>query len=888
MTHGLDVEEQTPRMEDSKLYHMINVGTKDAFREAWRLVGRMSEDELRLTTTNEGHSYMHLVIYSTQHLYDQNKRDLSPSIVLLYRLALRGCDINAQNNHGNTCLHLATFRPWADLLCQHLIRLGADCGLRNTNNCRIIHSFREHSCHMVKNQDKAKSGIWSAIEGENKDLVESYLRCWVRVNVRRRKLTLRGSADRTGNDDLLQMLDKAKNTNELVVAALACDVQKVKELLNLKSNKPDLSTCDESYRIPKPLIAAVKEMGTPATDVIRILLEQGAPDDKEYQAKIKSLEDEFEESEFYALIDEGTVDSLDAALQTLEGGTVYVNCRSNKEETHGSTYLHLIVNKYKQETDVKIRRLLIRLVYRLALDGIDVNARDNNGETVAITSFDETDHSLLDHLIKIGVDTSKITPAGRGITIETYDFKGRLILSKDPRRTDMPGLWPAVEDNDIARTKRWLQSWCRVNTIQSGRKLRDVAVAMGHTEIAKLLEEFNHVNEFVCAVFACDMKRMKNLLALGKGKWKVNIADEFFHAGFKVDRSSEYVRRPLVLSAMEICTAQVVEYLQKFGADLTIQYEEVAPCGPCAFWAFRDDIENSVTNVVSKHADLDLRDERGATMLHKAVKKRDDLKEESVKILLERGINVAARDIDGLTARDYCTTGLIPESEGSHLAQVIDDYVLYCCATGEHDIVEHLILDSYDHILDINGTAKRKTAKELAYLKEQKDMLELLNEIPAYEKLIGDLHNACQNGDLKTLTKLSQEKKGAWGRDLGGRNILHKAVIFGQTEVVCCLIEQYPDLIKGKDNLLRTPEHFAACLGDQRRMLNLLWSEGTKDLGLSEANNLSVQDYLQEMDQETLTRAKPRGRRHYDYKVKSVLEIERNKKYGIVQLNDDE
>ena len=48
-------------------------------------------------------------------------------------------------------------------------------------------------------------------------------------------------------------------------------------------------------------------------------------------------------------------------------------------------------------------------------------------------------------------------------------------------------------------------------------------------------------------------------------------------------------------------------------------------------------------------------------------------------------------------------------------------------------MIDRLILDSYDHLLDITGTAKRKTAKELAYLKEQKDISELLDEVEDYE-----------------------------------------------------------------------------------------------------------------------------------------------------------
>lgn len=46
---------------------------------------------------------------------------------------------------------------------------------------------------------------------------------------------------------------------------------------------------------------------------------------------------------------------------------------------------------------------------------------------------------------------------------------------------------------------------------------------------------------------------------------------------------------------------------------------ECSPCGPTAFWTFRDDIDSEVTLVVSRYADVSLRDEVGRTLLHKAV-----------------------------------------------------------------------------------------------------------------------------------------------------------------------------------------------------------------------------------------------------------------------------
>ena len=82
------------------------------------------------------------------------------------------------------------------------------------------------------------------------------------------------------------------------------------------------------------------------------------------------------------------------------------------QDEDGWSYLHLVVATYvrlKKAGREERARLLIRVIYRLALAGIDVNARDVSGRTAlvlaAATSADESgniDQSLIAHLLRIG------------------------------------------------------------------------------------------------------------------------------------------------------------------------------------------------------------------------------------------------------------------------------------------------------------------------------------------------------------------------------------------------------------------------------------------------------------------------------------------------------
>ena len=56
--------------------------------------------------------------------------------------------------------------------------------------------------------------------------------------------------------------------------------------------------------------------------------------------------------------------------------------------------------------------------------------------------------------------------------------------------------------------------------------------------------------------------------------------------------------------------------------------------------------------MVAQHANIDLRDELGATMLHKIIQKhRPDGKAAIVNVLLDRGVDLAARDFEGSTGK---------------------------------------------------------------------------------------------------------------------------------------------------------------------------------------------------------------------------------------------
>ncbi|XP_067942160.1 uncharacterized protein [Watersipora subatra] len=863
---------QLPEVEESELCTLLTQATEESMKKSLSVIGFMSRQEVNQRSKKTGNNYLHLLMQSCSDL-GTNGVSTVACVPVLYRLAMHGIDVNTRNMAGNTCLHLACIKPYCEILWEHLIRVGVDPSLPNNHNCTVIHYYEGRLCYQVKDQPDAGTGIWCAVEKEDYQTVEQYLRAWVRPSVRRNNKSMKELCDATGNTRVKALLFKYDWINELVCAALACDTEEVKKIAKDHSVHPNIS--DESYVVPKPLVISVEELGDISRSTVEALRELGADNDISYQADLKKFEESFEKSEFYLLLRECTRQSLTQALNLLHQEKVNLRLRSCHPDTKGWTLLHLLADQYFKTDDYVCQRIMTRCVYKLALLGINVNVKDASGQTCLHRAFKLDDQTLARHFITIGVDPALASPDGTCLVVENYLHKGRLTVANRCRRKDIPGVWVAVEDNDVAKATKAVQSWTRVKCRKNGRYLKELAKSKGYMEVHKKLEEHEHTNDFVIATFACDLYKMKMLVALGKRLCNVNPIDPHYLAGFKPDLSGEYVPRPLIIPAIECCTADVVDFLIRFGADLSGHYAECAPCGPTAFWAFKDEIDSEVSLVVSRYADVSLRDELGQTMLHKIVlRKPDKLKEEMISTLLDRKIYIGSRDVDGFTARDYLEA--MNTDFSKTLIQLIDEHLVHKITNEEYHSVETLILESYDHVIDIKGHQRKKEARmlparELAYLSNLQEMVEMLDAYQSTTEKVKSLQNAVKENDIKFLAKNSGEVRLLQCKDRYGRTLLHLAILYDRVPLVKFLLDQCPDLVKEKDNLQRTPVHYAAASSIRRQIYGQLVNQAGGDPTVVDVNNLSALEYIKEMEKPTPKKQKLRGKQTFDYQVPRML-----------------
>lgn len=114
--------------------------------------------------------------------------------------------------------------------------------------------------------------------------------------------------------------------------------------------------------------------------------------------------------------------------------------------------------------------------------------------------------------------------------------------------------------------------------------------------------------------------------------------------------------------------------------------------------------DEKIVHRVLKGSDLSARDREGHTILHKIIihDRPENAAENTLRVAMSYGADVAARDCNGRTVRD-----LAKKLKKEHYCKCIDEHVIKLVKDRRFDDVEKLILHNYDHILDIKDSGNR-------------------------------------------------------------------------------------------------------------------------------------------------------------------------------------
>ncbi|XP_062546367.1 uncharacterized protein LOC134212478 [Armigeres subalbatus] len=221
---------------------------------------------------------------------------------------------------------------------------------------------------------------------------------------------------------------------------------------------------------------------------------------------------------------------------------------------------------------------------------------------------------------------------------------------------------------------------------------------------------------------------------------------------------------------------------------------------------------------------IDNRDEHGQSMLHFACA-RSHGKNAIIQLIEESGTSITYRDELYRTARDVSLQATQPEN-----AREIDRYVMGLAARGDLEALNGMLLDGYDHIVDVTGT-DGTTIVQVASTRGHRELVRFLEGVRQFEENREKLLSAIRDKDMQKVKEITQQPDGAKlarTKNYYGRCSLHVAVLMENEEIVEYLATNFRPTLKVGDNLERTPLHYAMGISNVEAISRILIKNGSK------------------------------------------------------------
>ncbi|XP_037035947.1 uncharacterized protein LOC119074093 isoform X1 [Bradysia coprophila] len=262
----------------------------------------------------------------------------------------------------------------------------------------------------------------------------------------------------------------------------------------------------------------------------------------------------------------------------------------------------------------------------------------------------------------------------------------------------------------------------------------------------------------------------------------------------------------------------------------------------------------------------DDRDEHGQSLLHFA-SARSHARNGLIQLIEESKVSITFRDELYRTARDVSLQASHPDN-----AREIDRYILGFAARGELDFFENLVLEGYDHIVDITDKDGNSII-QIAETRGQQHIVNFLSSVKEFEENREKLHRAIREGNMDDVIDILSHTDGAKlakSKNYFGRCAAHVAVLKENEEIVDLISSKCKQSLRVGDNLERTPLHYAMGLSSVESLSRILIKNGAKrvlkDLKgrqpsyyfMNKADILRLQEEEEEHEEEDATNATQR------------------------------
>lgn len=291
-----------------------------------------------------------------------------------------------------------------------------------------------------------------------------------------------------------------------------------------------------------------------------------------------------------------------------------------------------------------------------------------------------------------------------------------------------PGLWRAVGEDDMAKTKKLLASWCKIAiTDEEGESLITMASDKEHFNIVAELKVSQPSNSLVHTALAGDVETLKDLVK--RDGVDLNVVDPAYF-------SMQGIRRniPLLGEVTLLGRYECAKVLVKKGADVNtmvqldnnnkepLYYYLLKQCEPVNVDAFK---------AIFKKADFSLVKKHHFELLKFAWTKKLD--PGLVSIMVERGVSLGLRDEAGYTLRDIIVRDTCAQDEEQRRQALyyVDQHVIDMASEGRLDELQALATSGYSYILVTNR--KGKTINKIVKKEKQANVQKFLDDLPKHK-----------------------------------------------------------------------------------------------------------------------------------------------------------
>ncbi|KAK6180359.1 hypothetical protein SNE40_012530 [Patella caerulea] len=477
-----------------------------------------------------------------------------------------------------------------------------------------------------------------------------------------------------------------------------------------------------------------------------------------------------------------------------------------EDPDNGETLIHHIVNHGEKYCEPRT----VSLIYLFAYAPFDLDKPNINGDTALHLAVRKKGaYRILIALIRCGADPEVKNNEGK--TPEDILIKDRPSGWEEMLHwlnKFKPGLYRAVtaEKPDKKLIERLLRYWCRLTMVKNSKiiNLKCIAHSKHHQlDLVYLLEKYENTIEFAMALLSgkvCVLKSWK-----GQDLWNtidINTKDYSYQKYYKGYPEEP---QPLLAAVWEINSIETIEYLMSLNPDTNVLFSGMPNCEPKPLFfhlmgAHAPD--PAITKKILKGCDMNYRAYHGQTVLHEAI--LHDVTEDVFKHILNLGANVASRDRYGQTARNLAVS-----LNKLTYARLIDEHVLQAVRECNVSKIESLVLAAYDFIINISDK-QGQTAGDISKKKSSKQLKDVIEKVSRTQEYIKKLHAVTDKGSIGVTKKLLAVcKRMAVALDKCGRNVLHHAVLHRHIELVLYISKEFPSTLNAKDNLGRSPFHYA-------------------------------------------------------------------------------